>query len=150
MRSSQALRREYRLAVTALVVLALVVPVLLDRDSFPLSTYPMYSRARAAHTTLVTAYGIDTDGDRRELTPTLIGDSDDPLVVAGRLRAALASDRADVRCSEIAQRVSRRPSLAEVVSIEVVSERHDTVARTLGEASLSGRDVHAICEVDRS
>jgi hypothetical protein len=150
MRSNQALRREYRLAVTALVVLALVAPVLLDRDSFPLSTYPMYSGARGTHSTLVTAYGIDKDGERRGLTPTLIGASDDPLVVAGRLRAALASDRVDVRCSEIAQRVSRRPSLAEVVSIEVVSERHDTVARTRGEASLSHRDVHAICEVERA
>ena len=32
--------------MTAAVVAALFVPVVLDRDDFPLATYPMYSRER--------------------------------------------------------------------------------------------------------
>ena len=149
MRTKPALRREMRGAVTAAVLVALVAPVVFDRDSFPLSTYPMYSRSRGPESTLVTARGITVDGSSRELTPTLIGDSDDPLVVAGRLRAALSVDRGDVRCAEIAERVATRSEFADVVVIQIVSERHDTVARTLNQKSLIERDVRATCEVDR-
>ena len=143
------LRREMRGAITAVVLVALLGPVVLDRDSFPLSTYPMYSRARSGESTLVTAVGVTSDGSIRELTPTLIGDSDDPLVVVGRLRAALSADRGDVRCAEIAERVAGRSDFADVVAIEIVSERHDTVARTLDQQSLLERNVRATCEVER-
>ncbi len=150
MRISPAPRRTTRRLVTAAALVALAAPVVLDRDSFPLSTYPMYSRARSDRSTLVTARGVTADGVARELTPRLIGDSDDPLVVVGRLRAALASDRGDVRCAEIANRVAARPDLADIADIEIVTERHDTVARTLGDASLIERTVRATCEVERA
>lgn len=150
MRTGPALTRRTRLAVTSAVVAALIAPVVFDRDSFPLSTYPMYSRARSGESTLITARGITTDGATRELTPTLIGDSDDPLVVVGRLRAALSAGRGDVRCAEIAARVGGRDSLDDVASIEIVAERHDTVARTLDVDSLIEREVRATCEVERS
>lgn len=149
MRTKSALRREFRAAITAVTLAALVAPVVFDRDSFPLSTYPMYSRARGGESTLLTARGLDTDGSPRELTPTLIGASDDPLVVVGRLRAALLVGREDVRCAEMAERVAARPGFADVVVIEIVSERHDIVARTLDEESLIERDVRATCEVER-
>ena len=149
MRTRPALRREMRGVVTAAVLVALVAPVVFDHDSFPLSTYPMYSRSRGAESTLVTARGITSAGSSRELTPTLIGDSDDPLVVAGRLRTALSVGRGDVRCAEIAERVATRSEFADVVVIEIVSERHDTVARTLDQESLIERDVRATCQVER-
>ncbi|MEZ5257169.1 MAG: hypothetical protein R2705_09860 [Ilumatobacteraceae bacterium] len=37
----------------------------------------------------------------------------------------------------------------DVERVEVVSERHDTVARTRGESSLLERDVRADCAVER-
>ncbi len=150
MRNRPALSRRTRGVLTLAVIGVLVAPVALDRDSFPLSTYPMYSSARGSESTLVTAYGIRADGSTRELTPTLIGDSDDPLVVVGRLRAALAAGRGDVRCAEIAGRVEARSAHLDVVVIEIVSERHDTVARTLGEDSLVEREVRSTCEVPRA
>ncbi len=150
MRTKPALRRELRRLVTAAVLVALVAPVVFDRDSFPLSTYPMYSSSRGAESVLITARGLTSVGSSRELTPTLIGDSDDPLVVVGRLRAALSVGRGDVRCAEIAERVALRSEFDDVVVIEIVSERHDTVARTLDQESLIGRDVRATCEVERS
>jgi len=149
MRTGPALTRRRRLVATSAIVAALIAPVALDLDSFPLSTYPMYSRARSSESTLITARGITNDGATRQLTPTLIGDSDDPLVVVGRLRAALSAGRGDVRCAEIATRVSGRDALADVASIEIVAERHDTVARTLDEGSLIEREVRATCEVER-
>ena len=147
MGAERVVRRSRRAVVTAAVLAALVAPVVVDRDSFPLSTYPMYSRARGNESTIVTAQGVGADGTPRTLTPWLIGASDDPLVVVGRLRAALSAGRGDARCGEIAARVAGRASLDDIDTIEIVGERHDTVARTLGTDSLIDRDVRASCEV---
>lgn len=140
--------RRARVVATVGVIALLLFPVVLDRDSHPLSTYPMYARTRAQESTIATAVGIEADGSERRLTPTLIGDSDDPLVVVGQLRADLRAGRADERCAVIARRVASRDDLAGVVvSVEVVTERHDTVARVRDEPSLLDREVRATCEV---
>lgn len=149
MRTRPAPRRKIRGLVTAAALAALVAPVAFDHDSFPLSVYPMYASSRGDESTIVTARGLTSDGSSRELTPTLIGGSNDPLVVVGRLRAALSVERGDVRCAEIAERVAGRSELADVETIEIVSERHNTVARTLDQESLIDRDVRAACEVER-
>ena len=76
----------------------------------------------------------------------MIGASDDPLIVAGELRTAIAQGRADDRCRAIADRAST--SLVadlDLVRIEVVMERHDVVAQVAGEPSLLERTVHAAC-----
>lgn len=142
--------RRTRILITAGLVAALVAPVLVDRDGFPLSTYPMYSRTRGDAVTFATAQAVDGDGDgeRTTLTLALIGDSDDPLIVAGELRDAIRDGRAAQRCEEIARRAATwddRPVGAD--TIEVVTERHDVVARVTGGASLRDRTVHASCEV---
>jgi hypothetical protein len=135
-------RRWWGVATVA-VVGAMVAPVVLDRDSFPLSTYPMYSRARPSEVAIVTAVGIDADGGEHRLSLGVIGASDDPLVVAGELRAAIADGRAPQRCADIAARVAP----ADAVAVEVVTERRDVVAHVRGDPSLRDRTVHARCEV---
>jgi hypothetical protein len=90
--------RRTRLLITAGVVAALVAPVVLDRDGFPLSTYPMYSRVRGDEVTLRNRPGRRPDGSPSALTLGVIGDSDDPLIVAGELRDAIRGGRADQRC----------------------------------------------------
>ena len=137
------MKREGRIAVTMLVTATLLAPVAFDRDSFPLSTYPMYARTRSSESTIVTAYGRTATGERL-LTPGVIGDSDDPLIVAGELRAAINAGRAPERCREIAKRAS---NIDGVVGIVVVTERHDTVAHTMGQTSLLSRAVHATCDM---
>jgi len=137
-----------RIAVTAGVVAALVAPVVLDRDSFPLSTYPMYSRARGEAVTFATAQAVDADGNSSTLTLGVIGNSDDPLIVAGELRDAIRNDRAEQRCEEIAQRAADWSGLpAGSTTIEVVTERHDVVVQVEGGDSILERTVHATCEV---
>lgn len=131
---------------TVVVVGVMLLPVVLDRDSFPLSTYPMYSRARTAEVTIPSAIGIDGSGGEHRLTLHVIGASDDPLIVAGELRTAIAQGRADDRCRAIADRAAE--SLVadlDLVRIEVVMERHDVVAQVAGEPSLLERTVHATC-----
>lgn len=137
-----------RILVTAGVIGALVAPVVLDRDGFPLSTYPMYSRSRGDEVTLATAQAVDADGITSALTLGVIGDSDDPLIVAGELRDAIRDGRAGERCEEIARRASEWSGLPpNSVSIEVVTERHDVVAQVEGDDSVLDRTVHASCEV---
>lgn len=122
----------------------LAVPVVIDRDDFPLSTYPMYSRTRSSDVSFVTANGLDASGARHRLGLDVIGASDDPLVVAGELRADLRTGRTAERCRTI---VSRLPSDDEsTVAVEVVTERHDVVAHTRGEPSLIERTVHVECD----
>ena len=140
--------RRARILITAGVVGALVAPVVLDRDSFPLSTYPVYSRTRGEAVTFATAQAVDANGNASTLTLGVIGDSDDPLIVAGELRDAIRDDRAAERCEEIAQRAAGWSGLpSESVSIEVVTERHDVVAQVEGDDSVLDRTVHAACEV---
>jgi hypothetical protein len=134
--------------VTVTVFGALVAPVVLDRDSFPLSSYPMYSRTRDDAVTFATARAVDAAGVTSTLTLAVIGDSDDPLIVAGELRDAIRDGRAAERCEEIAARAARWGDLpAGSVGIEVVTERHDVVARVEGGPSLLERTVHASCEL---
>jgi hypothetical protein len=137
-----------RIVATGVVVGALVAPVVLNRDGFPLSTYPMYSRARGDTVTFATAQVVDTNGTASTLTLRVIGDSDDPLVVAGELRDAIRDGRAAQRCEEIADRARSWSGLPSGdVSVEVVTERHDVVDQVEGDPSLLERTVHASCRV---
>jgi hypothetical protein len=134
------------------IVAALVAPVVANHDSFPLSTYPMYSRARSRVVSVPTAVARLQDGTLQRLSLPTIGASDDPLIVAGELRAAIAAGRADQRCAAIAARHGADggggvPDTNGSVTIEVVIERHDAVARVRDEPSLLDRVVHAACPV---
>jgi hypothetical protein len=139
--------RRGRQLVTFAVSAAIVFPVVADRDSFPLSTYPMYSRVRSNEVAFATANGLDASGGRHRLSLSIIGASDDPLIVAGELRAAIAEGRANDRCASIASRASGEDGL---VAVEVVIERHDVVALATGRPSLVDRRVHEHCEIEIS
>lgn len=140
------MNRRGRMVTTCAVLAALAAPVALDRDSFPLSTYPMYSRTRPDVVSFATAQGIDAAGRPHTLTLHSIGASDDPLIVAGELRAAIAAQRAAERCAEIAERVdAAHVAAAQLVAIEVVVERHEVVAQVAGDDSLVSRTVYARC-----
>jgi hypothetical protein len=142
--------RRARILITVGVLGALVAPVVLDRDGFPLSTYPMYSRARGDAVTFATAQAVDATGTVATLTLGVIGDSDDPLIVAGELRDAIRDGRAQQRCVEIALRAAEWDGLPPgATTIDVVTERHDVVAQVEGDPSLLDRTVHASCVVPR-
>jgi hypothetical protein len=125
------------------VLVALAAPVVFDHDSFPLSTYPMYSSARSNETAIPTAIGIDRAGVEHRLSLQLIGANDDPLIAVSDLRTAIAADRTDMACRRIAARATGRGFIA----VEVVTERHDVVDQVMGKPSLKDRETHSRCEV---
>ena len=143
--ASIATRRWRQPTVLAAVVGLLTLPVVLDSDDLPLSTYPMYSRARQAEVDFVTAHAVDANSTVMALGLDVIGGSDDPLIVAGELRAAIRGGRADERCEEIWQRVLADHSEPPTWTIRVVAERHDVIDHTAGRPSLLSRTVHAEC-----
>lgn len=130
-----------RRLVTALVLLAVVSPVLRDRDSFPLSTYPMYATTRPEIVAFPTVAGYEAGGRRVRLSLQAIARTDDALIGQARVDQAIDEGRADALCAEVAGRVSDA-----VARVEVVTERHDVVDLATGQESLIDRDVHARCE----
>ncbi len=135
--------RTARHLVTATVVAALFVPVALDRDDFPLATYPMYSRERDDVVAVTTAVGVTVDGEERTLGLGVIGETDDPLIAVGELRAAVRNGEAGRRCQEIAGRVGDDAT----VEVLVVTERHDVVEYVRSGDGFRERTVHARCDV---
>ena len=133
-----------RIVVTGLFTLALVAPALRDRDSFPLSTYPMYASVRSRAASFVTALGITADGRGRRLPMDVIARTDDPLIATSRMRQVIASGRAGEVCAEIAGRAP-----ADVVEVLVVTEEHDVVESATGAADPLRRVEHARCPVSR-
>jgi hypothetical protein len=131
----------HRVAALAIVA-AVLLPVLTGRDSFPLSTYPMYASRGTRDSTFATAVGIDSEGVMRRLSLNAVADTDDPLIAESAVGRAIRDGRAGELCALISGRVSHS-----FVRIEVVDERHDVVAKARRKDSLLDRRVHASCPV---
>jgi hypothetical protein len=127
---------------TTVVVVAVALPAVRNRDSFPLSTYPVYATARGSTVTLATAVAVDADGTVQRLSLRTIARTDDPLIAESFVDEAIDSGRADALCRDIAGRAPDGST-----AIEVVEERHDVIAHAEGDDSLLERTVHARCSV---
>ena len=126
--------------VAELVVIgAVLAPAVRDRDSFPLSTYPMYAFVRDREVELGTARAVDAAGGPVHLSMTQIAATDDPLVAVQRVRDAIVTGAGEELCVAI---LRRAPAAAEVV---VVTERHDVIDAARGEPSLVASEEHARC-----
>ena len=131
-----------RWVATIVVLAAVASPAVRNRDSFPLSTYPVYATARGDTVTLATAVGVTADGEVRRLSLSTIARTDDPLIAESAVDRAIASGRAEGLCATIAARASDA-----LEAIEVVEEAHDVVAHAEGRESLLDRTLHARCPV---
>lgn len=135
----------YGVSVTALALV--LSPVLLpgQRDSYPLSTYPMFSSDRGRESALPTAVGVTDDGTIVRLSPELISGGYEPIRAFATVDASIANGDTAELCREIATRASSR---ADLVAIEVVTEVHDVVAWFEGRKEPLDRVVHARCARD--
>ena len=128
------------------VALTGVVPLALDRDSFPISTLPMFSADIDSTQSIATAVGVGADGTTLRLVPETIAGTtvvNQAVTVVGN---AIAAGRADRLCGDIAGRVAAGgPS--EAVAVEVVTETYDAPGWFGGQRQPIARQVHAHCEV---
>ena len=139
--------------VVSLLALGLVLSPLLrhpDEDSFPLSTFPMFSHERPRRMTLTHAVGVDAQGERTPLPPRVSADTSEPLQSMRTIEPAVQAGRARALCTEIAARVAARADLAQQQDVEVETIAFDAVAY-FDEAPPDPyiRRVHARCPVPR-
>lgn len=132
-----------RCAFAVLVVALVAAPVLRSPgdDSFPLSTYPMFSLARPAETTVSSAVGFDAADQRVILSPRIVGGTAEVIQAAATVGRAIRSGAAEELCREI---IARAPTKA--VAVEIVTETYDVVAYFDGDEEPIRRTVHARCE----
>lgn len=138
-------RRSLRWRSLVVIVATLVVvisPTIRNRDSFPLSSYPIYARSRGRVATFDTVVGVNVTGEIERLSLQTIAGTDDPLIASSFVSNTVRAGDADQLCADVAERVG-----PEVARIEVVSERHDIVDWLRDDDSLQERSVHASCEV---
>jgi hypothetical protein len=143
--------RERRRAWTAaalVIAVTGVIPVALDRDSFPLSTFPMFSADIDSTQSIATAVAVGPDGSIGRLVPDVIAGTTVVNQAVTVVADAIASGRADRLCVEIAGRVAAGPPNG-AVAVEVVTETYDAPAWFDGVRQPVSRHVHARCEVSR-
>ena len=145
--------RFYAYVVSAVLIGAVAYPFAWQsrEDSFPLSTYPMFSgRMATPEVSIPYALGIEANGKRHHLQPDLVA-NDEVLQARAVLERAVAGGSAEAGrlCSSIARRVAKRNSLRDVTMVRVVTGRHDAVAYLTGKDRTGAESVHAMCPVGR-
>jgi hypothetical protein len=115
-----------------------------ELDSLPVSNYPMFAHPRAQVSRFDVAVFIGADGERERLDLRRIGGTDQPVQAAMTLRQAIREGAAGALCDELADGLDRPGT------VEVASERYDTVGWFRGEKEPVAREVHATCTAEAS
>src|SRR4051794_13466469 len=82
--ASPSQRRRFRWAAGAIVAVV-VAPAVSGRDSFPISSYPVYASVRGREERFDLAYGLTAAGEQRKLSMEQLATTDDPLVARSEL-----------------------------------------------------------------
>lgn len=145
--------REFRRAPAALfsvAVLALtLMPLAREGDSFPLSSYPMFSSVRTKPWIAVVV-GRDAQGEQRPIPPALIANAE-VMQAAQTIANAVRRKQAKPLCERVAARIAAEPEWADVVVVEVQSRQFDPLTyftSSEGRTPLRVRR-RARCEVPR-
>jgi len=137
-----------RAGVAAVVALIVVSPALRGDvgDSFPLSTFPMFSHDRDRVASVATAVGIDAGGEAHRLRPHAIGGGDEPMLAVSAARGAVDGGEAAAAryCREVAERVTERSG---ITAVEVRTEVRDAVDDVDADGEPLDVVVHARCDV---
>lgn len=117
--------------VVSVVLIGLVVSPIarnpLD-DGFPLSTYPMFAQPRQTRQRIDYAFGETATGERRQLTPMLVG-SREVLQAVALIARAVGQGKAGTEplCARIAKAVGGDPDFADVAVVKIVTGTHDAI-----------------------
>jgi len=140
---------------SVLVLGAVLAPLLRhpDDDSYPLSTYPMFSHGRASPVTSVThVVAVDAAGARTMVPPIEIISAEVLLAQVTIARAVNAGPASARRfCMDVADRItrSRDPKLRATDHVEVETTVVDAVRYLAGDQTPIERTVHARCRAKR-
>ncbi|HEY5951254.1 MAG TPA: hypothetical protein VIV40_37435 [Kofleriaceae bacterium] len=122
--------RAYAAAVSLALIGVVLWPLLRDPvdDGFPLSTYPMFATKRPTQQTFRYALGETAVGERRTLSPGLVG-TGEVLQAIQVIDRAVVSGQGEIAklCTVIAARVAADDDYRDVVAIRIVTGTHDAV-----------------------
>ena len=118
-------------------------------DGFPLSTYPMFATKRQTVQTFHYALGVTRDGQRRTLSPELVG-TGEVLQALQVIDHAVGGGKGAMLslCETIATRVAADEDFANVAAIRIVRGTHDAV-HYLAEDKIGIESELIRCEVKR-
>lgn len=141
--------------VSALLLGLVLAPAFREpwaQDSFPLSTYPMFSQTRPREMRVAHAVAVRSDGERAPVPPQLVAGTSEVLQSMAVVRRALRQGERRQRrlCRRIARRVERTEvaELGGARRIELSVDRFDTVAYFEEAAEPLERRVFARCPVE--
>lgn len=144
-------RRALELALSAGLVLLMLSALArpLTWDSFPISSYPMFSRGDLGRVLGVEhVLYVTNDGKRTPVPSALLG-TPEPMVATAIVDAHIARGTAAELCKVVASRMKERGSPAGVVAIEVATSWFDTKAYFTRTRAPKSRTIHAGCAVPR-
>ncbi len=141
------MHRLIALVFSVVLAAAVVSPLFRSppRDSFPLSSYPMFSGRLQAVNNVSTIVGRTADGSRKLLSPLVISGSDE--VMQALIDVSLAVYTGDAATASLCAAAADRVSDDEVVALEVITERYDAVGFFSGAEEPLATSVHATCGV---
>lgn len=124
-----------------------------EYDSFPLSSYPMFSRGRPSpEMTLTHALGVRADGRRVPLPPMISAANREVLQSMMTILHGVSSGPAGARrfCADVARRVAESDDedLRDVREVELATSTFDAVAYFERAPEPLGREIHARCAVE--
>jgi hypothetical protein len=135
--------------VLVLVAAAVLWPVVRrpPQDSFPLSTYPMFSFPLEPVAEVDLVVGVDAAGGDVRLSPESIAGTDEVIQAGGAVARAVAGGGDDPMT--FCRRVADRLVGDDPVVVEVRTDVYDAIGWFRGAREPLERTVHARCEVPR-
>ena len=130
-----------------MVVAVTTWPVVWDkgRDSFPLSSYPMFARPEVKPTVhLHYAIAVDGNGERIIVGPEHVANSEVLQARAALSRAVRSRKRANELCEKIVASIADDGDFERATEVRIVSGKHDAVAYLRGDTEGQER-VRATC-----
>ncbi len=116
-------------------------------DSYPLSTYPMFSRPRG-QPLLHQVVAVDRTGEERVLPPRLVANAE-TLQASAALRQAVATGQLARLCREIATRVASDPEFPGAKRLDVRAVRYNPISYFVdGPLPIESKRLHR-CRVTR-
>lgn len=152
-----ALERLHAYGLSALVLAALLSVLRLDpqdpeQDSFPLSTYPMFSYDRGRVASVTVALALGPNGYEAAIPPSFVATSETMQALKTIAKSVReGGERAEQLCASIAARVASSPDDAFRAATEVAFVRNtvDTIDYLSGNGAARDRAVELRCPVRR-
>ena len=149
--------RLHAYGLSALVLAALLSPLRLDpqdpaQDSFPLSTYPMFSYDRGRIASVTVALALGPGGYEAAIPPSFVATSETMQALKTLAKSVReGGPRAAELCASIAERVASSPDPKFRAATEVAFVRNtvDAIDYLSGADTTRDREIHLRCPVAR-